>query len=49
MGRILLKNIEHKGVAKDILIVGNHIVKVSPAGTGMVEDSEPERQSFLVL
>lgn len=42
MGRILLKNIEHKGVAKDILIVGNHIVKVSPAGTGMVEDPETE-------
>lgn len=42
MGRILLKNIEHKGVAKDILIVGNHIVKVSPAGTGMVEDHETE-------
>ena len=33
MGRILLKNIEHKGVATDILIEGNHIAKVISAGT----------------
>ena len=33
MGRILLKNIENKGVASDILIEGNTIAKISPAGT----------------
>ena len=33
MGRILLKNIENKGVASDILIEGNSIAKISPAGT----------------
>ena len=42
MGRIWLKNIEHKGAPVDILIVGNHIAKVLPAGTGVDPDTSAE-------
>lgn len=42
MGRILLKNIEHKGIASDILIEGNHIAKVLPAGTELLAVSDTE-------
>ena len=42
MGRILLKNIENKGVASDILIEGNSIAKISPAGTICPAGSDTE-------
>lgn len=42
MGRILLRNIECKGVATDILIEGNHIAKASPAGADTAADLDAE-------
>ena len=38
MGKILLRNIQLKGVASDILIDGEYISDVLPAGSAAMQD-----------
>jgi 5-methylthioadenosine/S-adenosylhomocysteine deaminase len=40
MGKILLRNVELKGIASDILIDGEYISEILPAGSISVEDAE---------
>ena len=40
MGKILLRNIQLKGVASDILIDGEYISDVLPAGSAAMQDAE---------